>query len=1659
MTRARGKPQGLWYDPRAIDVFVMPSNFHKKFCWGTVFATERRSFNKIGTGLRMKRTNRRTRVTTGLFPCHIEEKMAIKEVKEEPVMKLKTKVTTKEGIVIKFPRKFCGYKLATKKEVEENEGLKEVWEQIEDMVRTMRQNPTPEPSPKPNPDIAPIIAQQLQNILPQIVTQVTANVNNANRGNGNALMWWNTQVQARGQEAAIGITWNDFKALLVEEFCPNNEMEKLENEFWNHTMVEANHVTYTNRFHELAKLVPHLVTPESSRIKRYIYGLAPQVRGNDKGKDMEDQVSKGVHRKKNKKAMTGSGFVATVPPKNDNVNTYPKCAKCYTFHPENAPCKMCYNCQKPGHFTRQCWAPIRKVALVNAWKQATGQAMNPLALEGNTNTRNNGSQAKGKAFNANAFAPLLNVEPCIINPGYLIEIADGESVEVDMVIRDFKLELGNSLFAIDLISLGHESFDVIVGMDCLSKNKAVIVCHEKVVEIPIKEVGILRVHGERTWKVAKALINTKVDEPRISDIPVVQDFTNVFSKDLSGLQPQRQVEFRIDLVPGATPIDLRSGYHQLCVHEDDITKTAFRTRYGHFEFMVMPFGLTNAPTVFMDLVNRVCKPYLDKFVIIFNDDILIYSKTKEEHKVHFKLVLKLLRKEKLYVKFSKFEFWLHEVHFLGHVVNQSGIHVDPSKIEAVKNWKASTTHYLYGTKSVIFTDHKSLQHIFDQKELNMRQRRWIKLFSDYECEIRYHPGKANVVADALSRKERVKPRRVRAMAMTIQSGVKEMILVALSEAFKQENFLRYVDTSPNGEALRKCILSGPYKPTTVLVQAVEATDYSPAVPKHTTVETPMNMTPENKAHFKAEKEAIHLILTGIGDEIYSTVDACQTAQEMWEAIERLQQVTTMQVNVQFLQQLQPKWSRFVTIVKQQHKLDEVSYHKLFDILKQYQNEVNELRAERLARNANPLALVATAQANQDPYYQTSRSHKSHAPSSKPSIPTRSHTTTRHKGKEIAKPITPPSKTASEEDSDPEQAQRDKDITSSNSRNKNVDTTSWYKNDDHSRQFGNQRTVNVVGAREKVGSPIVQQSGIQCFNCRNLDILLRNAESQKGLRTLRIRRRRCCCANKLSKELEAHYSYMAKIQKVPTADSAIDSEPLEQNEQNDVESDDERVALANVIANLKLDVDKNKKIQKQLKKANTTLEQELKECKTILAKSSKSLGESISVWDNFLVALQTKQTEFEKYKAFNDRTVDYEKHERKLNETLGQLAQKDIEIKEGLKTKAYELSVVKEKHDELIKQSLLTKSYYEGLVKKKTKTCLMPLATKTQNDSFRFIHELKQEMHADLNELKKLIEKGKGKSVDTKFDKPSVVRQPNAQRIPKPLVLEGCTSWDRGKGTWGGRERGMGTVWVVAGVQKVSMGDGVFLARKEVEVLSNLSPVPSSYNSLVDCTTHLFIVDSGCTKHMTGNLKLLCNFVEKFLGTVRFGNDQFVLIIGYGDLVQGNVMINRVYYVEGLNHNLLSVGQFCNADLKSKGYRVYNKRTRMIVEFIHLRFDEIKEVSETFVANDTSGLVPQRQKASDYDNPDPVPQRHNVSSSADTNVPSQQELDLLFGPLYDEFFNAGSNPQDKQPSTNIQPTSAPSTPTYVHAEKNNNDQAEEKEHLPDDEFTNPFYAPG
>ncbi|KAD4385909.1 hypothetical protein E3N88_26078 [Mikania micrantha] len=379
-----------------------------------------------------------------------------------------------------------------------------------------------------------------------------------------------------------------------------------------------------------------------------------------------------------------------------------------------------------------------------------------------------------------------------------IEVADSKSFLVFNVYRNCKISIEGEDFAIELIPMMLGEFDVVVGMDWLSLNQANIVCNRKVVQLISPSGKELSIQGERRCgavlcslaKVMKYMNNggksflayvVDVDKEvkKLEDVTIVRDFPDVFPDDLPGVPPERDVEFRIDLIPGAKPIaktpyrlaptemqelmtqlqdlldkgfirpsispwgapvlfvkkkdgsmrmcidyrelnkvtvknryplpriddlfdqlqgakwfskiDLRSGYHQLKVRDKDVEKTAFRTRYGHYEFLVMSFGLTNAPAAFMDLMNRVCRPMLDRSVIVFIDDILVYSKNEGEHACHLREVLETLRKEKLYAKFSKCAFWLQEVQFLGHVVNSKGIHVDPSKIQAVAKWSQPKT--------------------------------------------------------------------------------------------------------------------------------------------------------------------------------------------------------------------------------------------------------------------------------------------------------------------------------------------------------------------------------------------------------------------------------------------------------------------------------------------------------------------------------------------------------------------------------------------------------------------------------------------------------------------------------------------------------------------------------------------------------------------------------------------------------------------------------------------------------------------------------------------------------------------------------------------------------------------------------------------------------
>nr|GEX21861.1 retrovirus-related Pol polyprotein from transposon TNT 1-94 [Tanacetum cinerariifolium] len=686
---------------------------------------------------------------------------------------------------------------------------------------------------------------------------------------------------------------------------------------------------------------------------------------------------------------------------------------------------------------------------------------------------------------------------------------------------------------------------------------------------------------------------------------------------------------------------------------------------------------------------------------------------------------------------------------------------------------------------------------------------------------------------------------------------------------------------------------------------------------------------------------------------------------------------------------------------------------------------------------------------------------------------------RRLGKEIAKPITPPSETASKEDNDPKQAQRDKDMqknldfiakyfkkiykptnnnlkTSSNSRNKNVDMTPWYKTDNQSRQFGNQRTVNVAGARENVGSQEVPTADT-CTDSEPVEQVQNDAGYNVFANDLQHSEQYEAVSNICLVEMD-HSNVIP--------DSPNMCEDDIQNDKNDIGSDDERVALANLIANLKLDVDENKKIQKQLKKANTTLALELKECKAILAETSKSLGESISVRDSCLVALQNKQTEFEKYKAFNDRTIDYDKLEQIVNNAW-----------------------IKHSKDQF---RALTAQDMEILIQ----TCLMPLTIQTQNDSFKFVHELKQEMHADLkyveslekeiyelesdntefsnmydvifqelekhsisleialqkhkeqvkintvwnekasnvfrkereqcikiqdlnaqlqdkniaiSELKKLIKKGRGKSMDTKFDKPSVTRSgPKAnvsEGLSKPVTAQNLpqTAGQAGNDLLTGNH---GSDLYTISLQESTSSTPLCLLAKASPTqawlwnrrLSHLNfdyiNLLSKKDIIIGLPKLKYVKDQLCSfyelskeKRSSFKSKAIPSSKERrnllhmdLCGPMRVASingKKYILVIvdDYSRYTWTLFLRSKDGMPEVDGENLDKIKEkedpciLVGYSTKSKGYRMYNKRTRMIVESIHIRFDEIKEVSETFVANDTSGLVPQRQKASDYDNPD------------------------------------------------------------------------------------------
>ncbi|GKB08521.1 putative reverse transcriptase domain-containing protein [Tanacetum coccineum] len=667
---------------------------------------------------------------------------------------------------------------------------------------------------------------------------------------GNALTWWNSHMKAVTQDVAYAMDWKTLKKMMTVKYCPRGEIKKLEIELWNlkesdevekyvgglPDMIWGNVMSYGPQTIEEAiefandqmdkKLIT--ITKRQAEQKRKLEFNA----GNNQGYQQQNK-RQNTRRAYSAGPSEKGEYTGSLPlssgPNNNNNNRGNSGAT------QNAA--TCYECGVQGHYKRDCpklkngnrgiqrgnGSASAKVYVVdNAGTNPDSNVVTGTFLLNNRYTSILFDTGADRSFVSNAFSSLIDITPTTLDHYYDVELADGKIIRINTIIRGCTLNFLNHPFNINLMPIELGSFNVIIGMDWLSKYHAVIDCAEKIVRIPWGKETLL-IHGDgsnqgnktrlyiisctktqkyllKGYHVFLAHVTTKgtedkSEEKRLKDVPIIRDFPEVFPEDLSGIPPTRQVEFQIDL-------------------------------------------------------------------------------DKKEHEEHLKAILELLKKEELYAKFSKCEFWIPKVQFLGHVIDCQGIHVDPAKIESIKDWASPKTptkicqflglagyyrrfiegapilalpqgadnfivycdashkglgavlmqnekviayasrqlkiheknytthdlelgavvfalkiwrHFLYGTKCTVFTDHKSLQHILDQKELNMWQRRWLELLSDYDCEIHYHPGKANVVADALSRKERIKQLRVRALVMTFSLDLPKQILNAQTEAQKPEN--------------------------------------------------------------------------------------------------------------------------------------------------------------------------------------------------------------------------------------------------------------------------------------------------------------------------------------------------------------------------------------------------------------------------------------------------------------------------------------------------------------------------------------------------------------------------------------------------------------------------------------------------------------------------------------------------------------------------------------------------------------------------------------------------------------------------------------------------------------------------------------------------------
>ncbi|XP_042472257.1 uncharacterized protein LOC122054906 [Zingiber officinale] len=674
---------------------------------------------------------------------------------------------------------------------------------------------------------------------------------------------------------------------------------------------------YVRRFERGRYFVPMITSQPVEELKHFTEGLRSAIRHDvrmSRVTTFREAVDQALMSERDRNDMIKEAQNKRLSyqgrdqqePRKKKVENKVRCSKCEKIHAGQCltGTDACYMCKMSGHFVREC--PLLR-------EPTKGRVFAMTQEQVDLDTAIITDSGATHSFISEAYLTKLGIIPEQMATGYSVSLPSGEELHsnrmyeavIDCKLRTVKLKLPNEKLLIFQVA-SQLAVPHMISM-CKARRMLNKGCEGLLVHISVK---------------------SEPRRPSLEEVEIAQDFPKVFPENITGLPPARKVEFGIELIPGTMPVSKapyrlaptemkelkeqlqelldkgfirpsvspwgapvlfvrkKDGTMRLCidyrelnrmkVKEKDVHKTTFRTRYGHYEFLVMPFGLTNAPTVFMDLMNRVFHSYLDQFVIVFIDDILIYSRNFQEHRLHLTTVLQTLKDHRLYAKFSKCDFWLNQIPFLGHIVSGNGIEVDLAKVEAIRNWDtpknaseirsflglagyyrrfiqnfsrvalpltsltkkgvryewtdqckksfeelkeilttlpvlaisdgsgrfvvytdASKTglgavlmhngkviayvsrqlkvheqnyptrdlelvavifalkiwrHYVYGERCEIFTDHKSLKYFFTQKELNMRQRRWLELVKDYDCSINYHPGRANVMADALSRK-------------------------------------------------------------------------------------------------------------------------------------------------------------------------------------------------------------------------------------------------------------------------------------------------------------------------------------------------------------------------------------------------------------------------------------------------------------------------------------------------------------------------------------------------------------------------------------------------------------------------------------------------------------------------------------------------------------------------------------------------------------------------------------------------------------------------------------------------------------------------------------------------------------------------------------------